>query len=148
RHQLGVGPQPVHADDLVALAQGEFSNHAANPAAASGNGNSHRGNAPGNEKGLTAQRAGESHVWQRGVYYSPPNCVLCVITNWGEAIVVASPLMLCQEQRMKIVDVKCAVIGDNPVVRLVTDEGLEGYGEAENSKPYLKPHILHYRQYL
>ncbi len=49
---------------------------------------------------------------------------------------------------MKIVDVKCAIIGQNPVVRLVTDEGIEGYGEAENSKPYLKPHVLFYKDYV
>jgi L-alanine-DL-glutamate epimerase-like enolase superfamily enzyme len=49
---------------------------------------------------------------------------------------------------MKIVDLKCAVIGDNPVVRIVTDEGLSGYGQAENSKPYLKPQVLYYKQYL
>ena len=29
---------------------------------------------------------------------------------------------------MKITDLKCAVIGDNPVVRIVTDEGISGYG--------------------
>ena len=49
---------------------------------------------------------------------------------------------------MKIVDLKCAVIGDNPVVRIVTDEGLSGYGQAENSKPYLKPQMLYYKPYL
>ena len=49
---------------------------------------------------------------------------------------------------MKITDMKCAVIGDNPVVRINTDEGIYGYGQAENSKPYLKPHVLYYRQYL
>lgn len=49
---------------------------------------------------------------------------------------------------MKIADVKCAVIGNNPIVRIVTDEGLSGYGEAEASKPYLKPHVLFYRDYL
>jgi len=46
---------------------------------------------------------------------------------------------------MKIIDLRCAVIGDNPVVRVVTDEGLSGYGEVESSKPYLKPHVLFYR---
>lgn len=46
---------------------------------------------------------------------------------------------------MKITDLKCAVIGDSPVVRIVTDEGICGYGQAESSKPYLKPHILFYR---
>ena len=38
---------------------------------------------------------------------------------------------------MKIVDLKCAVIGENPVVRIVTDEGIDGYGEVESYKPYL-----------
>jgi len=40
---------------------------------------------------------------------------------------------------------KCAVIGQNPVVRITTDEGIDGYGEIENTKPYLKPHVLFYR---
>jgi len=43
---------------------------------------------------------------------------------------------------MKIIDVKCAVIGSNPVVRIVTDVGISGYGEVESYKPYLKSHIL------
>lgn len=46
---------------------------------------------------------------------------------------------------MKITDLKCAVIGNNPVVRITTDEGIDGIGQAEASKPYLKPHILFYR---
>ena len=32
---------------------------------------------------------------------------------------------------MKITDLKCAVIGKNPIVRIVTDEGISGYGEVE-----------------
>ena len=46
---------------------------------------------------------------------------------------------------MKITDLKVAVIGTNPVVRITTDEGICGYGEVEAYKPYLKPHILYYR---
>ena len=46
---------------------------------------------------------------------------------------------------MKITDLKCAVIGSNPVVRITTDAGIDGYGQAENSKRYLKPHIMFYR---
>ncbi len=46
---------------------------------------------------------------------------------------------------MKITDMKCAVIGSNPVVRITTDAGIDGYGQAENSKRYLKPHIMFYR---
>lgn len=49
---------------------------------------------------------------------------------------------------MKITDVRCAVIGQNPVVRITTDEGLYGYGQAENSKPYLKPQFLYYKPFL
>lgn len=49
---------------------------------------------------------------------------------------------------MKITDLKCAVIGQNPTVRINTDEGIYGYGQAENAKPYLRPHILFYKQFL
>ena len=49
---------------------------------------------------------------------------------------------------MKITDLKCAVIGKNPIVRLVTDEGISGFGEVEQYKPYLKPFILHFREAL
>ena len=43
---------------------------------------------------------------------------------------------------MRITALKCAIIGQNPVVRIVTDEGIDGYGAAEFNKPYLKPYIL------
>ena len=46
---------------------------------------------------------------------------------------------------MKIIDLKCAVIGKNPIVRVVTDEGISGFGEVEQYKPYLKPFIMHFR---
>jgi L-alanine-DL-glutamate epimerase-like enolase superfamily enzyme len=46
---------------------------------------------------------------------------------------------------MKITDLKCAVIGQNPVVRITTDEGIDGYGEIESTKPYLKSHVLFYQ---
>ncbi len=49
---------------------------------------------------------------------------------------------------MKITDLKCAVIGRNPVVRITTDEGISGYGEVEAAKHYLKPHVLFYREYI
>jgi L-alanine-DL-glutamate epimerase-like enolase superfamily enzyme len=44
---------------------------------------------------------------------------------------------------VKITDLKCAVIGENPVVRILTDEGISGYGEIESYKPYLTWHVLH-----
>jgi L-alanine-DL-glutamate epimerase-like enolase superfamily enzyme len=49
---------------------------------------------------------------------------------------------------MKIVDVKCAVIGRHPIVRIVTDQGISGLGQVEHFKPYLKPHILYFRDAL
>jgi L-alanine-DL-glutamate epimerase-like enolase superfamily enzyme len=49
---------------------------------------------------------------------------------------------------MKITDLKCGLIGKNPVVRIVTDEGISGYGEAEQYKPYLKPWVLQFREAL
>lgn len=49
---------------------------------------------------------------------------------------------------MKITDLRCAVIGGSPVVRIVTDEGVCGLGQVELTKPYLKPHILFYKPYI
>jgi L-alanine-DL-glutamate epimerase-like enolase superfamily enzyme len=49
---------------------------------------------------------------------------------------------------IKITDLRCAIIGKSPVVRIVTDQGVSGYGEAESYKPYLKPMVLFYKDYL
>ena len=49
---------------------------------------------------------------------------------------------------IKITDLRCAIIGRNPVVRVVTDQGVSGYGEAESTKPYLKPMVLFYKNYI
>jgi L-alanine-DL-glutamate epimerase-like enolase superfamily enzyme len=49
---------------------------------------------------------------------------------------------------IKITDLKCAIIGQNPVVRIVTDQGVSGYGQAESAKAYLKPMVLFYKNYL
>jgi len=43
---------------------------------------------------------------------------------------------------VKITDVRCAVIGSSPIVRIVTDEGISGYGQVESYKPYLRNHVL------
>ena len=50
--------------------------------------------------------------------------------------------------KIKITDLRCAIIGRNPVIRIVTDQGVSGYGEAESSKAYLKPMVLFYKDYL
>ena len=49
---------------------------------------------------------------------------------------------------MKITDLKCAVIGGHPIVRIVTDEGISGYAQVEHHKAYLKPHVLFFREAL
>ena len=49
---------------------------------------------------------------------------------------------------MKITDLRCAVIGENPVIRITTDEGVDGLGQIENSKPYVKPQVLFYRDFV
>jgi len=53
-----------------------------------------------------------------------------------------------RQASIKITDLRCAVIGRNPVVRIVTDQGISGYGQAESSKPYLKPMVLFYKDYI
>ena len=49
---------------------------------------------------------------------------------------------------LTITDLKCAIIGGSPVVRITTNEGISGYGQAESTKPYLKPYVLFYKDYL
>ena len=49
---------------------------------------------------------------------------------------------------MKITDLKCAVIGGNPIVRITTDSGIDGLGQAEWTKDYLKPIVLYYREFI
>jgi L-alanine-DL-glutamate epimerase-like enolase superfamily enzyme len=55
---------------------------------------------------------------------------------------------ISNKTKIKITDLRCAIIGRNPVVRIVTDQGISGYGQAESSKPYLKPMVLFYKDYL
>ncbi len=37
--------------------------------------------------------------------------------------------------KIKITDLRCAIIGRSPVIRIVTDQGISGYGQAESYKP-------------
>jgi L-alanine-DL-glutamate epimerase-like enolase superfamily enzyme len=65
----------------------------------------------------------------------------------------AAPALHAQERRpgqpkLKITDLRCAIIGRNPVVRIVTDQGISGYGQAESTKAYLKPMVLFYKDYI
>ena len=49
---------------------------------------------------------------------------------------------------MKITGLKCAVVGRNPVVRITTDEGVSGVGQAEYTKSYIKPQVSLYRDFI
>ena len=49
---------------------------------------------------------------------------------------------------MRITALKCAVIGKNPIVRVVTDEGVSGFAAVESFKPYLRSHLLYYEQFI
>lgn len=43
---------------------------------------------------------------------------------------------------MKIIDLRCAMIGNHPVIRIVTDAGIDGFSQVESWKPFLIPNIL------
>ena len=49
---------------------------------------------------------------------------------------------------IKIIDLRCAIIEKSAVIRIVTDQGIDGFGQAETSKPFLKPYVLFYKDYL
>ena len=50
--------------------------------------------------------------------------------------------------RLKITDLKCTVIGRNPVIRIVTNEDISGYAEIESNKWYIKPHVMFYKRFI
>ena len=49
---------------------------------------------------------------------------------------------------MKITDLKCATIGSHLVLRIMTDEGIDGYSQGETAKPYLKDPILRLKEFI
>lgn len=49
---------------------------------------------------------------------------------------------------MKITDLKCATIGNHIVVRIVTDEGIDGYSQVEFPKHYMIDPILRLREFI
>jgi len=49
---------------------------------------------------------------------------------------------------LKITDIKCAVIADSPVVRIVTDEGVDGWSQIETPKPYVQLLVLQLKPFL
>ena len=59
-----------------------------------------------------------------------------------------TPLRASAPSKIWITDLKCAIMGGAPVVRITTNVGVDGYGQAETTKSYLKPFVLFYRDYL
>jgi L-alanine-DL-glutamate epimerase-like enolase superfamily enzyme len=51
-------------------------------------------------------------------------------------------------EKIRITDLRCAIIGNSPIVRITTNVGISGYGQAEHAKNYLKPYVLFYKDYL
>jgi len=47
---------------------------------------------------------------------------------------------------MKITAVKSAIIGRNIVIRVVTDKGIDGYGQVEEGKDYVRPLIPYFAE--
>jgi L-alanine-DL-glutamate epimerase-like enolase superfamily enzyme len=73
----------------------------------------------------------------------------------ASAGVVAAPNLIAPafqkattKPAIKITDLRCAIMGNSPVVRITTDQGIDGFGQAETAKPYLKPFVLFYKDYL
>ena len=69
---------------------------------------------------------------------------------WGKSIATKNAAQVEEPTKaaIKITDLKCAIMGGSPVIRITTSEGISGYGQAETSKPYLKPFVLFYKEYL
>ncbi|HTV56062.1 MAG TPA: mandelate racemase/muconate lactonizing enzyme family protein [Terriglobia bacterium] len=45
-------------------------------------------------------------------------------------------------------DLKCAIIGHNATVRIVTDQGISGYGQTESGDPHLRAQVFFYKRFL
>jgi L-alanine-DL-glutamate epimerase-like enolase superfamily enzyme len=49
---------------------------------------------------------------------------------------------------VKITDLRCVILGNNPVIRIVTDEGIDGYGQIESTKPYTVTHVQFFKEHI
>lgn len=66
----------------------------------------------------------------------------------GACLVPRQALAAAAQRKIRITGLKCAILGDSPVVRITTNEGISGYGQAERVKSYLKPYVLFYKDYI
>jgi len=99
-----------------------------------------------NEKKKTEQRGNDNSLDRRSFLKQ---------SAAASAGVLASPGLIAQgyqntgaKQHIKITDLRCGIIGTTPVVRITTDQAIEGFGQAESNKTYLKPMVLFYKDYL
>lgn len=49
---------------------------------------------------------------------------------------------------MKITDLRCAVIANAPIIQIRTDEGITGWGQIEDPKPYVKTQVLQLKDWI
>ena len=85
---------------------------------------------------------------RRGFMGSLSGAAATMFAGQAGAAPLSPPERQTGSKPVKIIDLKCAIIGGNPTVRIVTDQGISGYGQAESVKTYLKPMVLFYKQYL
>jgi L-alanine-DL-glutamate epimerase-like enolase superfamily enzyme len=71
-----------------------------------------------------------------------------VVASTGIISAASTEQKTTSKSGIKITDLRCAIIGNSPVIRITTDAGISGYGQAETAKPYLKPFVLFYKDYL
>jgi L-alanine-DL-glutamate epimerase-like enolase superfamily enzyme len=46
---------------------------------------------------------------------------------------------------LKIIDVRCVLLGGHPLIRVVTDVGIDGYSQIESTKPFLVPMVDYFK---
>jgi L-alanine-DL-glutamate epimerase-like enolase superfamily enzyme len=51
-------------------------------------------------------------------------------------------------KKIIITDLRCAIIGTGPIVRITTNQGICGYGQTDTTKNYLKPYVNFFKDYL
>ena len=49
---------------------------------------------------------------------------------------------------MRITDLKCAIIGGQPTIRIVTNTTICGFGQIEWFKPYIKPQVMQLKNFI
>jgi len=74
------------------------------------------------------------------------SCALETGYNFGSNRILS--LWSSQKLPVKIIDGRCAINGNSAIVRIITAAGSDGYGQGEDSKPHLKPHIIFYKAYV